>query len=512
MQRQLIAAIDVGSHALRMKIGELKKNGEFRELESFRKIAVLGHDTFTTQKVSFDSVERTCDILKDFKKIMKDYNVTRYIAMATSAIREARNRDYIVDQIRIKTGIEVKVISNSEEQYLTHKALKCKLPDYDHITNEGAVLIVIGAGSIQIATYKDGQLQTSQNVKMGALRIREMLSSIEKNSTKFHKVLEEYIQVNLEALDIFNHDTQYQHLIAVGGEMSIISEMLGNVGEHLVEHINKNTFIDFSDRIVGLSVDEIRKDYGVKKERAEIIMPSVLLFKQFIDRTLGDTLIVPNITLADGIIRLMYEESQQLTIQDETIADILANARIISSKYNANIKHHEYLERAARFIFDKTKRIHGLRDEKLLLRIACILHDVGKYISLDLYQIHSYAIIHKLELFGMSEAQMEMIANISRYQSGNEPSIQDFSFARLREKERVVVAKLVAIIRLATALDATHMQKLKLIDIKMMNGELVIRCQTNQDCTLEEWTFKEKATYFKEVYGILPVLKVKRGE
>ena len=124
---------------------------------------------------------------------MTDYGIRSYKAMATSAIREASNRDYIVDQIKLKTGLDIEVIDNSEEQFLTHKAVKHKLDDYETIINEGAVIVVIGAGSIQIIMYKDGELVSSQNVKMGALRIKEMLSSLENETLKYHKILDEYI-------------------------------------------------------------------------------------------------------------------------------------------------------------------------------------------------------------------------------------------------------------------------------------------------------------------------------
>ena len=124
MDKKLIAAIDIGSHAMRMRIGEIKEDGRIKELESFRKLVSLGHDTFTTGQVSFETVDRVCDMLTVFKQTMNDYGVTEYKAMATSAVREASNKSYIVDQIRLKTGLELKVISNSQEQFLTHKGIK----------------------------------------------------------------------------------------------------------------------------------------------------------------------------------------------------------------------------------------------------------------------------------------------------------------------------------------------------------------------------------------------------
>lgn len=511
LQKEIIAAIDVGSHALRMKIGELKSNGEFREIETFRKVAALGHDTFTNAKVSFESVDKVCNILKIFRNTMNDYGIKIYKAMATSAIREASNKEYIIDQIRLKTGLEVTVIDNSEEQFLTHKALKYKMTQYDKVIEEGAVVVVIGAGSIQISLYKDGQLISSQNVKMGALRIKEVIGTLENETLNYHRILGEYINVNLEGLDLLKKKNSFKHFVAVGGEISIIKKLIGIDHKEIDadESISRNKFNLLFEQVVTKATEELSIDYEIKRERAEILIPSMMLFKKCLEHTNAEDLVIPNISLTDGIIRDIYEDLNKLNKKDKAIADIITNARVIAEKFDYNKNHADIVEKNALILFDKLKKLHGLENERVLLRCAAILHDIGKFIGIDQHQVHSYSIIRSLEIFGLSKEQMELIANVSRYHGSQIPVGQE-SFNRLAEKERVLVSKLVAILKLANALDKSHKQKIVVQSVKLKDKELQVKATTSVKTMLEEWDFKAKALFFQEVFGITPVLKVKK--
>lgn len=511
MAKNLIAAIDVGSHAIRMKIGEINKAGEFRELESFRRMVALGHDTFTSERIGFDSVEQTCEILSDFKRTMDDYGVKNYRAMATTAIREADNRDYILDQIKIKTGFKLDVIDNSEEQFLTLKAIKYHCDDFYKYIREGAVVVVVGAGSIQITTYYQGELISSQNVKMGALRIREILGTIEDRSLRYYRLLDEYIHVNFEGLDVFEDDREYPHLLVVGGEISVVSNLLEMRHKKVEGRIKKKDFHELLDELKQLSTEEIKTNYDIKRERAEILVPSMLLFWQFIERTTSKEIVIPNATLTDGIIRYIHEDLYNLRVDAVTIEDMITNARVLARQFNYNEAHSLYVEKNALFFFDRLKKVHGLKEERVLLHVACVLHDIGKFISLDAHSIHSYDLIRSLEVFGMSRLEMEMIANIAKYHGMGIPKDSHASFAKLPTKQRIIVSKLIAMIRMADALDRSHQQKIDITSVKLKDGLLLVKGKSNENTMLEEWNFKLKSGFFKEVFGIEPSLRVSRN-
>ena len=509
MRRNLIAAIDVGSHAIRMKIGEINRAGNFKELESFRKIAVLGHDTFTTGKVSFESVDKICEILGNFKKTMNDYGVRHYTAMATSAIREAKNRDYILDQIQIKTGLEVKVIDNTQEQYLTLKAVKYNMEDYDKYIDEGVIVVVIGAGSIQVTTYIEGELKSSQNVKMGALRIKEILGNMKNSVIKYNNILDEYIRVNMEGLVVSDRDEDFKHLIVVGVQMSVLSHMVA-FDEDSHHIMKKKELSKLYNMLLPMDVEEIRTKYEVKKERAEIVLPSLMLLNYFADMTSSKDIIIPSVSLVDGIVRHIHENIYNLRLDDAVTRDVITNATVLAEQFGYNKTHCHYVESIALQFFDKLRKVHGMKLERQHLRVAAILHDIGKFISLDKHSLHSYDLIRSLELFGMSKVDMEVIALVSKYHGMIAPTDTREDFGYLSIDRRLVTAKLIAILRLADSMDRGHGQKIDIKSIKIKDKVLTIKGTSKLDTTLEEWNFSRKAIYFQDVFGIVPVLKISK--
>lgn len=509
MRRNLIAAIDVGSHAVRMKIGEINRAGNFKELESFRKIAVLGHDTFTTGKVSIASVDTLCEILGNFKKTMNDYGVRHYTAMATSAIREAKNRDYILDQIQIKTGFEVQVIDNTQEQYLTLKAVKYNIENYDQLIDEGVIVVVIGAGSIQVTAYMEGELRSSQNVKMGALRIKEILGDMKNTVIKYNNILEEYIRVNMEGLIVGEGSEAYKHLIVVGGEMSVLSKMV-DLGVQKVSTMKKKELTSLYNLLLPMEVEEIRYNYQIKKERADIIQPSLMLLNYFAEMTGSKDIIIPNVSLVDGIVRHIHENLYNLRLDDAVTRDIITNATVLAEKFGYNKVHCSYVENIALQLFDKLKKVHGMKLERQHLRVAAILHDIGKFISLDKHSNHSYELIRSLELFGMSKTDMEVIGLVSKFHGMTAPTNTRQDFGHLEIDRRLVTAKLIAILRLADSMDRGHGQKIAIKSIKVKDKLLTIKGTSKVDTTLEEWNFSRKSIYFQDVFGIEPVLKISK--
>lgn len=129
------AAIDVGSFEVEMGIYEISNRNKIRKLDQIRHVTALGKDTYNNGKISYEMVEELCDVLADFARIMKSYKVTEYRAYATSAMREARNNRIVLDQIRVRTGIQVRIISNSEQRFLATRPSQCPMTSLMRISS-----------------------------------------------------------------------------------------------------------------------------------------------------------------------------------------------------------------------------------------------------------------------------------------------------------------------------------------------------------------------------------------
>lgn len=509
---EIIAGIDVGSHSLKMKIAYVNKDGKIKTLDNLRKAFYLGRDTFNTGKVTFNTVDEMCDTLRGFKRIMDGYGISKYRAVATTAIREAGNKEYIIDQIKLKTGLDVEVISNSEERYLTYKPIRERFDNYRKFRIEGALIADIGSGSSQISVYKDNNLVFSQSIKIGSLRIREMLSTLERKTLQFSKILDEYIdsKVNIFKKSISNN--KISNFLAIGGEIIIISKLCNQTKDYnKLKYIDRDEFLNLYNELMTKSTNSIIKQYDVPQERADILLPSMIIFKKFLDMTASEGIYAPLVSLRDGVISDMVDEKFNTERNKEFTRDIVTSTKSLANRYNCDMKHIEFVEQKALEIYDELYDLHGLgQRERLLLQLASILHDIGKFINLSEHYKNSYKIIISSDIFGISDEELEMIANIANYHSEKVPSNSHQNYRKLKAKNRVIVSKLVSILRIADSLDMSHKQKLKDINIIRNNKELILSSRTVGNTLLEEWAFESKSTFFKEVFGITPKLNISR--
>ena len=169
------AAIDVGSYELELTIYEISPKKGIIQLDRLRKVIGLGKDTYDRGIISYDRVDEMCKLLHRFKAVMAEYQVDDYRACGTSAIREAENREVVLDQIKVRTGIEIDVLSNSEQRFLCYKAIAAKENEFNNIIQKGTAIAEVGSGSMQISLFDKDALVTTQNLKLGALRIYQIL-------------------------------------------------------------------------------------------------------------------------------------------------------------------------------------------------------------------------------------------------------------------------------------------------------------------------------------------------
>ena len=153
MSVSTFAAIDVGSNEVSMKIFQIEKKSAIKQLTHIRHIMELGSDTYASGYISNHLIDELCDVLNGFTKVMADFGVTHYSAYSTSSIREAANRHFLLDRIRVRTKLEVNMLGNAEQRYLLFQAIAINEPDFNDIINKGALVVEVGSGSSQATLW-----------------------------------------------------------------------------------------------------------------------------------------------------------------------------------------------------------------------------------------------------------------------------------------------------------------------------------------------------------------------
>ena len=229
------------------------------------------------------------------------------------------------------------------------------------------------------------------------------------------------------------------------------------------------------------------------------LVPALIIYRVFADEMGAQNLWVPGTQLNDGIA-YDYAQGRRLIRSTHNFEnDILACAQNIAKRYMSSKSHVRAVLKVAETIFDSMRRVHGMGPrERLLLQIAVILHDCGKYISMSEVAKCSYEIIMSTEIIGLSHAEREMIANIVRF--NNEPFKyygEADSKSTIDRDTYMVIGKLTAILRVANALDRSHKQKAENIKVQLQDKELVLVIDTQENLLLEEGLLTQKADFFE---------------
>ncbi|MBN2559044.1 MAG: HD domain-containing protein [Clostridia bacterium] len=506
MSYKIAAAIDIGSSAVRMEIAEQNKPG-VKCLEFLQAPLFLGHDTFSMGKISFEKTERLCSILNSYIKTASQYGVENIETVATTAFREAENKEYIIDLVRLRTGITISVLDDPEEKTIMYREMLRR----DEGSWKNAVISYVGTGSLGIAIMEKGLIKFTQNIRIGSLKLSEILEPVEGYTKKFHIIIEQYISTYIDVLKNLLSLDRKTEFIASGKEIDLIAELMDIEIIDNFFSISRKSFTAFYDSIKTLTPAQINEKYGLPPERAEILLPSAAVFKILMDFSKSDTLTGCNINMCDALVYKQLYPNKFDQVNAKFDKSILNSAIFAAMRFRYDRNHIAAVFDYSAIIFDSIREIHGLSDrEKLLLQLACILHDCGKFINLKDHFDHSHDLIKKLELPGLNTRDRDIVANVSKYHSEMIPIPGHANFLALSPEDRVLVAKLSAIIRLADALDKSHLQKFSEMEAAFSDNMLTVRATAGGEAILEEWAFKQKAGFFNDVFGIQARLLVER--
>lgn len=520
MASHLFAAIDVGSFELELGIYEVSNKNKIKRIDQVRHVIALGSETYHTGKISYEMVEELCQVLGGFARIMKSYKITEYSAYATSAMREAKNSQIVIDQIRVRTGIEVRMISNSELRFLSYKAIAAKDEEFDKNIQKGTAIVDAGFGSMQVSLFDENLLVSTANLPLGVLRIRGILNDVNTTVDRTADVIGEMVTNELHHYEkMYLENRQVKHLIAIGDNIPYLFRNAG--GGKALTRVSREQFDEVYARLCRMNIAQMEEELGVSAEYAALLLPSAIILKKFMEMTGAEMIWIPGVRLCDGIAAEYCADRKLIKFKHNFDADIISTSRNMAKRYRCRTPHAEQVEIYALKIFDTMKRYHGMGGrERLLLQIAVIVHACGKFISVRNAGECSYNIIMSTEIIGLSHLEREIVANVLRYNN------KDFDYKAIKLETEfgnisgnyksskdvtILIAKLTAILRLADSMDHAHKQSMKDCKMAVKDGNLVISTDYRGDLTLDVISFERKAPFFEEIFGIRPVLKRKRS-
>ena len=503
------AAIDIGSYEVSMKIFELSKKIGFRELNDVRYSLELGKGVYSNGKLDTQMLDVLCETLNDFKRMMQDFGVVEYRACGTSALRELANPLIIVEQIYRRTGFEVEILSNAEQHFLGYKSIAAIERGFKKMIQKGTAILDVGGGSLQVSLFDKDALVTTQSLKMGSLRIRQRLQELEKTTIHYDKLVEEFIRNDLTNFQrLYLKDRDIKNVILMGDfitDMIFQEEMKDKI-------ITRNEFMKRYEDTVDKTEDVLAQEMEIDPEYASLVVPTMVVCRSFIDIFQAEALWAPGVSLLDGIAYDYAEKKKFIRSVHNFENDILVTSKNIAKRYSSSKSHIQGTMNLCLNIFDSMKKVHGMGNrERLLIQIAALLHDCGKYISMGNVSECSYQIIMSTEIIGLSSLERKMIAYAVRYNTTAFVYYDEIQMlgAGIDRESYIKIAKMTAILRLANAMDRSHCQKVKGITTVLKDRELQMVMDSSQDISLELGLLQDKVALFEEVFGIRLVIRGK---
>ncbi len=506
MSVKTFAAIDVGSFELTMKIFEFSPKNGCKEIDCISKRLELGTDTYFTGKISNEKMDDLCRTLNEFSGKMRSYKVDGYKAYGTSAIRETRNTAIVQDQIAQRTGLQLEILSNSEQRFLGYKSVASQGADFARILEEKTAILDVGGGSIQLSLFDNDTLVSTQNLQLGVLRLQDFVNRFSAKSAQAEMLVDEIAMAQLDVYKkLYLKEKQIKNLIVVDDYISPV--LVRTRGAKAM--LGAADYAGILDRLRRANAAQAAMEFGIVQEKVPLVFISALLVEKIAGLMGADHIWAPGATLCDGIAYEYAEQNKLLKGEHDFEKDIVACAVNISRRYMGSKKRSETLEHIATTLFDSMKKVHGLgKRERLYLRLAAILHDCGKYISMMNIGENSYQIIMGTEIIGLSHQERKIVACVACFTyQGFDYHGQTPGAGGLDGSAYLTVAKLTAILRLANGLDRSHKQKLMGMKAALRENQLVITVDTQEDITLEKGFFGIQGEFFQEVFSVEPVLK-----
>jgi len=489
------AAIDVGSNASRLHIVEANEPGHLSPYRALRIPVRLGHSVFQTGRLDAETLEASVAAMRRFAATMEEARVERYRAVVTASARSAENADELIHRTRDEAGIRLDVVDGSEEARLVALAVSSKVPLAGH-----CLLADLGGGSFELSESDDSTRGFMVSLPIGTVRLLEaFLSGGEPVDPRQDRLVREYVDRLLAPHRRKLRRRPWDKVIGTGGNFVALAQLCPAAGDGPA--IDLNAARALLAEMGPLSAAERALEWSLNEDRADVIVPALYTVVALGDLAGVSRMDAPGVGLKEGIVEELVEKHFRVWDYDAERDKLLAGALHLGRRYHFDERHGLAVADMACQLFDALAKLHHLgAEDRAILRLAAVLHDVGDFINPGSHHKHSQYIIENSELMGLPAAQRGLTAAVARYHRRALPSTRHAGFRSLSEEDRTRVKSLAAILRVADALDRGHLGKVDELTVRVKRSSVLLELSTDVDTALEEWTVGRKADLFEQVF------------
>ncbi len=497
------AVIDIGSSSTKLLIGE--RHGEdIKIIDSLKNSIPLGRHAFLKSRIPQTIINQTASVLQKYKETIKEYDVTDVTVIATTAVREARNQDIFLDTVLRKTGFKIDVLNVGDVVYYIDYFLSHKLKKTYPVAEKDLLIAELGAGSLDISVMSQGLTLTNIGFPIGTLRLSQFMENLDGSMQEVYEATEEYIENEILFLKKNNPSLVIDDVILIDENYSVFIQNIlpSKRRDSDFYKLKASEAQEFLAKLQEMNAEEISKNFDVPAEVASTIIGFAIVLNKLLKLNKKDYLYILEASLSEAILanQLFRLEASEKT---DKFSQLVSVAHFLCRKYEMDLDHLKHVAFLTDQLFDAFKDILGLNQEdRLYLILASYLHDLGMFINNRAHHKHSEYIISSTNLFRLTEDEINIIACIARYHRRSAPLKTHLVYNSLSSTQQILVQKLSALLRIANALDRSHKQKAKRLDVKFNpSGDATIVVYTHENYLLEKENFLEKKELFEEITG-----------
>jgi exopolyphosphatase/guanosine-5'-triphosphate,3'-diphosphate pyrophosphatase len=502
-----VAAIDIGSNAMRYLSAEFIAPAHYTVVEQVRTPVRLGHDVFLTGRLTDSAMNAALDALTSYQQRMRASGIARYRAVATSAVRDGDNGTELVERARNGAGIDIEMITGAEEVRLVHQAVRSRID----LGEDRWVLVDLGGGSVEVSLVDDRDVLWSVSHGMGSVRLLEELQVAGDEPGRFRRRLEEYAStLRIPTMG----RSRRAGFIATGGNIEALAKLANApTDDRGVSRLSLDGLRRVIEQLAGLSYHQRLTELELREDRADVILPAATVYEQLCRQADFDTIHVPYVGLKDGVILDLVDDYARHEPHVERKEQVVMNGAVaLGRRFRFDVAHGRHVARLALSMFDQLQSFHRLsREDRRVLIAGAALHDIGLFINYRKHHKHSLYIISQSDLPGLTPDEILLAANVARYHRKGEPAQHHEAYMALDVAQRERVRRLAAIVRIADALDREHLQTVHEVRIRVDDGVAVLEALGGGDLLLEKWAVQRKVAFFEKVFDLRVKVKEQRA-
>lgn len=503
-----VAAIDIGTNSFHLLVARPSGNNRFEVLDREKEVVRLGSGSGDMKVLEPDAIERGVVALRNFRRIA-DAAGAEVHAVATSAVREATNRQEFLTRAATEAGVVVEVVSGVEEARLIHLGVLQAVPVFE----QQALLMDIGGGSTEFVLGLGSEVLEARSLKLGAIRLTERFLAKEPLKRKALDEARRFVRSYLTPVARMVGDRGgFEVAVGSSGTILNVAEMARALAGDAPARTRSN--LSFTAKELGKVVEALASHptaeersavEGLDPRRADIILGGVVILEEAF-ATLGiDEMVVSDFALREGILLDVLRRRNATSLghlRDLRYESVLHLAALTPGEK----AHSERVAELACELFEGTRPLHGIDGEyEELLEAAGLLCNVGLAISHDRHHLHSYYVIRNTDvLTGFTDHELELIALIARYHRKSSPKARHPEFAQLSSDDQHRVRVLAGLLRIAVGLDRTRDGVVQSVGVEVVGKKSVrvVADVKGDDAELELYSAESRKDLLEEALGI----------